>query len=96
MEYGEYQLAVRDAIEKRAHCTATYYQTQPVRILLDSEILWKGKVEVFKLQGHPQANLAFGWGFANNEKKMEYVTVVGVPPLDNPISAVKAFLASRR
>ncbi len=96
MEYGEYQRAILDAIEKRANCTATYFQTQPVRLALDGEILWKGKVEVFKLQGHPQASLAFGWGFENAQKKIEYVTVVGVPPLDNPISAVKAYLASRR
>jgi hypothetical protein len=96
LDYREYQHSVRDAIERRANCTVAYYQTQPVRIALDGEILWKGKVEVFKLQGHPQASLAFGWGFENAQKKMEYVTVMGVPPLDNPISAVKAFLASRR
>jgi hypothetical protein len=96
LEYGLYQRALLDAIEKRGNCKAAYYQTQPVRIALDGVILWKGKVECFKLQGHPQATLAFGWGFENAQKKIEYITVIGVPPLDNPISAVKAFLASRR
>lgn len=89
MEYREYQNALLDAIEKRANCTAAYYQTQPVRIALDGEILWKGKVEVFKLQGHPQAALAFGWGFENAQKKMEYVTVVGVPPWITPFPPSK-------
>ena len=96
MDYGEYRRAIQDSIEKRTNCVANYFQTQPVRISQDGEILWKGKVEVFKIQGYPQASLGFGWGFENAQKKIEYVIVVGVPPLDNPISAVKAYLASKR
>ena len=96
MDYREYRENLHNAIENRAKCSAAYLHTQPVKIVLDGEVKWKGKVEVFQLKEHPQAKHAFGWGYLNDQKKMEYVTVVGIPPLDNPVQAVKAFVASRR
>ena len=96
MDYREYRGALLDAIENRAKCTAVHFQTQPVRLAIDGQVVWKGKVEMFQLKDHPQAKLAFGWGFQNDQKKIEYVTVIGIPPLDNPLSAVKAYVASRK
>ena len=96
MDYREYKRELLNAIENRAKCGAVYVQTQPVRIVEDGVVRWKGKVEVYQLKEHPQAKLAFGWGFQNAQKKVEYVTVMGVPPLDTPVAAVKGFLASRR
>lgn len=96
MDYKEYKRELLNAIENRAKCGAVYLQTQPVRIVEDGVVRWKGKVEIYQLKEHPQAKLAFGWGFQNAQKKVEYVTVMGVPPLDTPVAAVKGFLASRR
>ena len=96
MDYREYKRELLNAIENRAKCGAVYVQTQPVRIVEDGVVRWKGKVEVYQLKEHPQAKMAFGWGFQNAQKKVEYVTVMGVPPLDTPVAAVKGFLASRR
>ena len=96
MDYREYKRELLNAIENRAKCGAVYVQTHPVRIVEDGVVRWKGKVEVYQLKEHPQAKLAFGWGFQNAQKKVEYVTVMGVPPLDTPVAAVKGFLASRR
>ena len=96
MDYREYKRELLNAIENRAKCGAVYVQTQPVRIVEDGVVRWKGKVEVYQLKEHPQAKLAFGWGFQNAQKKVEYVTVMGIPPLDTPVAAVKGFLASRR
>ena len=96
MDYREYKRELLNAIENRAKCGAIYVQTQPVRIVEDGVVRWKGKVEVYQLKEHPQAKMAFGWGFQNAKKKVEYVTVMGVPPLDTPVAAVKGFLASRR
>jgi hypothetical protein len=96
MDYREYKRELLNAIENRAKCGAVYVQTQPVRIVEDGVVRWKGKVEVYQLKEHPQAKLAFGWGYQNAQKKVEYVTVMGIPPLDTPVGAVKGFLASRR
>jgi hypothetical protein len=96
MDYKEYRNELLRAIEQSAKCDAAYFQTQPVRYGIDGAILWKGKVEIFQLKNHPQAKVAFGWGYEGKNKKIEYVTIVGVPPLDTPLQAVKAFVASIR
>ncbi len=85
-----------DAIELRGNCKAVYVHTQPVRIILEGKILWKGRVEVFDLQGHAYSKRAFGWCIRHKEKKTENIIVMGIPPLDTPLMAVKAFLASKK
>lgn len=87
---------ILDAIELRANCRASYVHTQPVRIFLEDRVLWKGRVEVFDLQGHAFAKRAFGWGVKRKDKKTEIVTVLGIPPLDTPIMAVKAYLSNQK
>ena len=91
----EYRENLLTAIEHRGNCGAIYRQTQPVRLSMGGQVVWQGKVEVFELKDHPQAKQAFGWGFQNSQNKTEYITVIGIPPLDTPLSAVKAFVASR-
>lgn len=94
MNYSDYRRALLNAVEMRANCSAQYLQTQPVRISVDGKVLWDGKVEIFQLSNHPQAKQAFGWWFQNKENKTEYVAIMGVPPLDTPLAAVKAFAAT--
>ncbi len=91
-----YRTDVANAIEGKARCTAVFVHTQPVRIAVDGKFLWRGKVEVFDLKGHPYARRAFGWAIKHKEKKIEYVTVIGIPPLDTPLMAAKAYLANKK
>lgn len=86
---------IKEAIERKAHCLVKYLHTQPLRLVNDGQITWKGTVEVFQLDGHPEAKIAFGWGIPIDENKTEYITVIGRPPLETPILAVKAYLASK-
>jgi hypothetical protein len=88
--------SLMDAIELNGNCKATYVHTQPVRIILEGKVLWKGRVEVFDLKGHAFSKRAFGWTIRHKEKKSENIIVMGIPPLDTPLMAVKAFLASRK
>ena len=90
-----YREELLNAIEKKAGCAAVYIQTQPVKLSVDGNVVWKGKVDVFELKGHPQAKNAFGWALENEGDKKEYITVIGIPPLDNAVSAAKAYVASR-
>ena len=96
MDSCEYRENLKDGIERKALCQVRYLHTQPVRLVEDGRVTWSGKVEVFQLDGHTEAKQAFGWGIPNGQGKMEYFTVIGRPPLDSAIQAVKAYLASRR
>lgn len=96
MDTWEYRQNLLTAIEKRAQCEAKRLHTQPVRLSVRGKTVWRGKVEVFQLTGHPEAQRAFGWGVKNSKDRIEYVTVIGIPPLETALMAVKAYLASRR
>jgi hypothetical protein len=91
-----YRGDVLEAIETRAKCGVVYLHTQPVRIVLDGRVLFRGKVEVFDLKGHPYAKRAFGWAIKQKDKRTQYVTVIGIPPLDTPLMAAKAYLANQK
>ncbi len=94
MDYGQYKRELQAAIETKAACSAQYLQTQPLTFAVDGRVRWKGKVEIYQLKNHPQAKLAFGWGYKSKGGKIAYVTVMGIPPLDSPTAAVRAFVAS--
>ena len=91
-----YRGDVLDAIEQRAKCGVAYVHTQPVRIVMDGRVLFRGKVEVFNLKDHPYAKRAFGWAIKQKDKRTQYITVIGIPPLDTPLMAAKAYLANQK
>lgn len=95
MNSREQREKLKEAIERKALCQVKYLNTQPLRLVEDGQITWKGNVEVFQLDGHPEAKIAFGWGVPVDENKTEFITVIGRPPLETPIQAVKAYLASK-
>ena len=95
MNSREQREKLKEAIERKALCQVKYLNTQPLRLVADGQITWKGNVEVFQLDGHPEAKIAFGWGVPVDENKTEFITVIGRPPLETPVQAVKAYLASK-
>jgi hypothetical protein len=54
--------------------------------------IWQGTVEVFLLQGHPQAKICYGWSEGDG-KEDKQITVLEVPPVTSPQSAVRAAIA---
>jgi len=84
----------QSAVEKGFHSKAKHIETVAVKEVFQGQTAWEGKVEVFKLIGHPKAKLAYGWGFKKG-KKAEFATVLGIPPVTNPQSAIKIYIASQ-
>jgi hypothetical protein len=91
----EYLETIQDAIGKGFKCKATHIKTVPVHLKHEGETMWEGEVEVFEIKGHPKAKRAYGWGFETEKGKAEFATVLELPPVDSPDTAVKAYLASR-
>jgi hypothetical protein len=65
--------------------------TVPVKEIFQGQTVWEGDVEVFDLEGHPKADRVYAWshlaGEADEQKR--YVTVLHIPPVDSPQTAVK-------
>src|SRR6186997_2113940 len=76
-------------------CDASYVETVPVLEEFQGETIWQGDVEVFDLVGHPKATRGYGWGYVTSESGgRRYFTVLELPPVDSPQTAVKIAIAS--
>jgi hypothetical protein len=85
---------LRDAIHKLHGGKATHRESVAVKDVFNGETVWDGIVEVFHLEGHPKANTAYAWLHDTGDpaKAIQHVTVLHVPPVISPLTAVRAFI----
>jgi len=76
------------------NCTAKYVESVSVLEEFQGETVWQGDVEVFELLDHPKAKMGYGWGYATSEQGRRYITVLELPPVTSPQTAVKAAVVS--
>ncbi len=84
---------LQNVIFQRHGCESTWLESLPVLDVFRDQTIWEGKVEVFRLSGHPKAKTAYAW--IDQEERLvgagEVVeTVLEIPPVDSPLSAVWA------
>jgi len=87
-----YIAALWDATCRMHGCGAVHRKTVLVQELFQGQTVWKGEVEVFDLQGHPQAKRAYAWSHREslNKEGEQIVTVLEIPPVDSALRAVQA------
>ena len=83
---------LRDVIHRLHGGTATHIQSVPVKETFRGETVWDGVVEVFLLVGHPKANRIYAWAHDTDDpaNPKHYVTVLHIPPVVSPQTAVRA------
>jgi hypothetical protein len=83
---------LRDVIKRLHGVEASHVETVPVKEVFGGETVWEGKVEVFKLHGHPKANRVYAWAHDTDDPKKprRHVTVLHIPPVTSAVMAVKA------
>ncbi|HTQ30358.1 MAG TPA: hypothetical protein VMI53_04035 [Opitutaceae bacterium] len=70
--------------------------TVHVREVFQGQIAWDGEVEVFHLIGHAKAKRCYAWGHpADDNKGWEFTTVLEIPPVVSPQTAVKVAIAAK-
>lgn len=92
----EYLEAIQDAISKGYKCKAKHFKTVPVHLKHKGETMWEGEVEIFDLEGHPKAKRCYGWGFEKENGKTEFATVLELPPVTSPETAVKIYIVNQK
>ena len=60
----------------------------------EGKIVWNGVVEIFELEGHPQAERCYAWSF-QRDGKIEPVAVLEILPVREARTAVQAYLVSQ-
>lgn len=86
----EYLDRLQLTIEHLHKCRAAYVQTVPVHEIFQGKTLWQGDVEVFDLFGNAKAKRCYGWSYDEPE---QFITILEIPPVDSPESAVKVGVA---
>ena len=92
----DYLARLQVTVSQLHNCGAIWKNSVPVQEIFHGEILWSGDVEVFELTGHPKAKRAYGWSHPEdaNNKTERFVTVLEIPPVDSPQTAVKMSIYS--
>lgn len=93
---SDYIARVQVAIMQLHNCGATWRESVPVREVFRGKTLWQGEVEVFDLTGHPKAKRCYGWSHPEgaDNKGERFVTVLEIPPVTSPETAVKVSIVS--
>jgi len=80
------------AVERSTGCPVEHLESVPVVETFRGKTLWQGIVEVFRVT-KPPPERAYGWA-VEGKKETDYVAVLGNPPIDSAIAAVRAWLVS--
>jgi hypothetical protein len=87
---GNYIARLQTTIQHLHNCAAVWRATVPVHEVFQGGTIWQGDVEVFDLTGHPKAKGCYAWSYGEPE---EFITILELPPVDSPQSAVKVGVA---
>jgi hypothetical protein len=80
------------AIEKTVGGAVSHAETVSVIESFQGQVIWKGMVDVFKVN-NPPPEKAYGWIVAA-ETAPDFVTVLGVHPINTPLDAVRAWIVA--
>lgn len=91
----DYLTELKAAIESLHGCEAFHERTVPVKEVFQGRTAWEGEVEVFALLGHPKAQRCHAWGYPKNKGGWEITTVLEIPPVISPETAVKVAILDK-
>ncbi len=96
MQRSAYLHYLSRAVEAMHGCPCSHVGNAKVHEMFEGQTVWEGEVEIFDLEGHPEATQAFAWGWKDDEGEIRYIAVLNIPPILSPREAVQAAIASRR
>jgi hypothetical protein len=81
------------AVETMHKCKASHEASTPIVERFRNQTVWEGVVESFAVTGHPKAKRCYAWSFYD-KGQVQYVTALEIPPVESPITAVRAAIAA--
>ncbi len=87
---------IKQVIFRRHQTDAQWARTVPVREFYQGKLIWEGEVEIFRISGHPKAKRCFAWLDKDGKEDSDehFATVLEIPPVNGPHSAVQVSVAS--
>ena len=84
---------LREVILELHGCSSRHVSTVPVKETSQGHTVWQGLIEVFDLIDHPKADRCYAWTYQDDEGRIQYAAVLGLPPVQSAHDAVKAEIA---
>jgi hypothetical protein len=86
---------LKRAVEAQHGCTATVFQSVPIKETFGGKTVWEGVVYTFSLVGHPTAKRAYAWSspMEGNDKR-RFFAVLHQWPVTSPVEAVRAAIVA--
>lgn len=84
---------LRLAVETMHRCKASHEASTPIRETFREQVVWEGVVESFAISGHPKAKRCYAWSY-QDKGETQYVTALEIPPVESPITAVRAAIVA--
>jgi hypothetical protein len=82
-----------EAVEIMHHSKARHEKSVPVVEMFGDKTVWESVVESFAITGNPKAKRCYAWSFLEG-KEPRYVTVLEIPPVESPQTAVRASIVA--
>lgn len=95
---SDYLARVQVSVSELHNCGALWRESVAVHEMFMGQTVWQGEVEVFDLHHHPKAKRAYAWSHSEgeNEDGERFVTVLELPPVTSPVTAVRASIMADR
>jgi hypothetical protein len=92
----DYIRRLQDRIQELHGCSAQYVESVRVTEIFRGDKTWQGTVEIFNVAGHPEAKRAYCWSHLKgmHDSRREIVAILGLPPVDSPLTAVRTWIAA--
>lgn len=76
------------------HAVAEHMGSVHVVETFRGAVAWEGDVELFELAGHPSATHGYAWAHETDSGGRRFVTVLRLPPITSPETAVRAVIVN--
>jgi hypothetical protein len=86
---------IQSAIKAQHGCDSRHIESVPVHEVFQGQTAWRGTVEVFHLMGHDKAKRVYAWQYQDDNNRTKTVTVLEIPPVNSPQTAVKVAIAAK-
>jgi hypothetical protein len=80
------------AVERTVDGAVTHRESVPVVETFRGQTVWEGIIEVFDV-AEPPPSVAYGWA-VESASGPQYIAVLGKPPADSPLAALRVWLVS--
>jgi hypothetical protein len=82
---------LQNMVEHMHGVPARFVEAVEVDERFQGKPVWQGAVKVFELKDHPSgATRAYAWSYITTGTKRRFMAVLGLPPVDGPVMAVRA------